>query len=113
MAIALAILVGTLIGVLLGLIGGGRSILTVPILVYLLGQNVHEASATSLVIVAINSPAGATAQMGSGTVDLSLAALFIIIGSFAEVAVGGWLAEPTKHSCHAHSQRLWCSSASP
>ena len=42
---------GILIGVSLGLIGGGGSILTVPILVYLMGTSPVVATAYSLFIV--------------------------------------------------------------
>lgn len=49
-------LVGALgIGITLGLIGGGGSILTVPIFVYLLGIDPHIATAYSLFVVGITS----------------------------------------------------------
>jgi uncharacterized membrane protein YfcA len=44
-----------LIGVSLGLLGGGGSIITVPILRYALGMEGHEAIATSLLVVATTS----------------------------------------------------------
>ncbi len=44
-----------LIGVVLGLIGGGGSILTVPILVYLLAINPMTATAYSLFVVGTSS----------------------------------------------------------
>jgi uncharacterized membrane protein YfcA len=49
---------GLFIGISLGLTGGGGSIITVPLLVYLVGQPVHAAIPTSLVVV------GATALSG-------------------------------------------------
>ena len=39
----LAIPFGLAIGVSLGMLGGGGSVLAVPILVYVLGQSVHQA----------------------------------------------------------------------
>ena len=51
-------LLALLIGLSLGLIGGGGSILAVPILVYVLGLNAKEAIATSLAIVRIVSLIG-------------------------------------------------------
>jgi len=57
-AVGLLILYGLIVGVSLGLTGGGGSIITVPLLVYLVGQPVHAAIPTSLVIV------GATALGG-------------------------------------------------
>lgn len=44
-----------LIGVTLGVLGGGGSILAVPILVYLAGQDSKEAIATSLLVVGVTS----------------------------------------------------------
>jgi uncharacterized membrane protein YfcA len=45
------LLYGLAVGVSLGLTGGGGSIITVPLLVYLVGEPVHVAIPTSLVIV--------------------------------------------------------------
>lgn len=90
MTILLAVLFGTLIGVLLGLIGGGGSILTVPILVYILDQDVHEATATSLVIVGATALVGVVPHARAGRVALKTAFLFGgagIAGAFA----GTWL----------------------
>ncbi|MFE5909549.1 sulfite exporter TauE/SafE family protein [Streptomyces wedmorensis] len=52
---ALIVAVSLLIGVSLGILGGGGSILTVPILVYLAGQETKEAIATSLFVVGVTS----------------------------------------------------------
>jgi uncharacterized membrane protein YfcA len=46
---------GILIGVSLGALGGGGSILTVPALVYVVGEPAHAATTESLVIVGITS----------------------------------------------------------
>ncbi|MEO8701459.1 MAG: sulfite exporter TauE/SafE family protein [Kofleriaceae bacterium] len=43
------------IGLSLGLLGGGGSILTVPVLHYILGLEAHEAIATSLIVVGLTS----------------------------------------------------------
>lgn len=90
MTVVLAILFGTLIGLMLGLVGGGGSILTVPILVYVIGQGVHEATATSLVIVGLTALSGALPHARAGRVVLPTALLFGgsgIAGAFA----GAWL----------------------
>jgi uncharacterized membrane protein YfcA len=89
-SIVLPIIFGTMIGMLLGLVGGGGSILTVPILVYVLGAGVHEATATSLVIVGATALAGAVPHARAGRVALPAALAFGgagIAGAFA----GGWL----------------------
>ncbi|WP_406055599.1 sulfite exporter TauE/SafE family protein [Streptomyces sp. NBC_01077] len=51
----LVVAASLLIGVSLGVLGGGGSILTVPILVYLAGQDAKEAIATSLFVVGVTS----------------------------------------------------------
>jgi uncharacterized membrane protein YfcA len=54
------------IGLSLGLLGGGGSILTVPALVYLVGQAPQAAVVTSLVIVGANSLVGAVFHQHQG-----------------------------------------------
>ncbi|HML20868.1 MAG TPA: sulfite exporter TauE/SafE family protein [Aggregatilinea sp.] len=50
---------GFTIGFLLSLLGGGGSIVTVPVLVYIIGQTPQTAVATSLAVVGANSTLGA------------------------------------------------------
>src|SRR5579872_6041707 len=47
----LLLIYGLAVGISLGLTGGGGSIITVPLLVYAVGEPVHQAIATSLVVV--------------------------------------------------------------
>lgn len=49
---------GLAIGLALGMLGGGGSVLAVPILVYVLGQSVHQATTASLVLVTAGALAG-------------------------------------------------------
>jgi len=65
-----------LIGVSLGLIGGGGSILTVPVLVYLFHVDPVLATAYSLFIVGLSSLVGAYPKYKSGLIDLKTAAVF-------------------------------------
>ena len=65
-----------LIGVVLGLIGGGGSILTVPILVYLLAINPMTATAYSLFVVGTSSLFGAFQNFKKGLVDVKTALVF-------------------------------------
>lgn len=67
-----------IIGVSLGLIGGGGSILTVPILVYLLGVNPVLATAYSLFVVGATSLAGSFSFMKKGLVNYKTAAVFAV-----------------------------------
>ena len=65
-----------LIGVILGLIGGGGSILTVPVLVYLLGVGPLLATSYSLFIAGASSLVGAVKTARKGLVDYKTAIIF-------------------------------------
>jgi uncharacterized protein len=64
------------IGISLGLIGGGGSILTLPVLVYLFGVDPVLATAYSLFIVGATSLVGAFPKYKQGTVNLKTALIF-------------------------------------
>ena len=64
------------IGVSLGLIGGGGSILTVPVLVYLLGVDPVTATSYSLFIVGTTSLIGAIPKYRNGLIQLKTAIVF-------------------------------------
>ncbi len=67
-----------LIGIALGLIGGGGSILTVPILVYLFKINPEKATSYSLFVVGITAMAGAYRHYRLGNLNLKAALPFAI-----------------------------------
>lgn len=66
------------IGVVLGLIGGGGSILTVPVLVYMLSEDPVTATAYSLFVVGTASLVGAFQNLQKGLVDVRTATIFAI-----------------------------------
>ena len=76
--IILGYLGALLIGVVLGLIGGGGSILTVPVLVYLLYFNPITATAYSLFIVGVSSIFGTVQNIKKQRVNFKVAILFSI-----------------------------------
>ena len=78
--LAIAIPAGLLIGLSLGALGGGGSILTVPVLVYLLHQSAHAAAAGSLLIVEITATAGMFAHRRAGRVRLAPGVIFGVLG---------------------------------
>ena len=78
--LAIAIPAGLLIGLSLGALGGGGSILTVPVLVYLLHQPPHAATAGSLLIVGITATAGMAAHRRAGRVRLAPGVTFGVLG---------------------------------
>ncbi|MEQ9406050.1 MAG: sulfite exporter TauE/SafE family protein [Cyclobacteriaceae bacterium] len=69
-------LFAVIIGISLGLIGGGGSILTVPVMVYLFGINPVLATAYSLFVVGTTSLVGSVAKFRVGLVDLKTALVF-------------------------------------
>ena len=75
-----AIGAGLLIGLSLGGLGGGGSILTVPALVYLLGQSAHQATATSLLVVGTAALAGVASHARAGRVRLREGVIFGALG---------------------------------
>ncbi|HVA60160.1 MAG TPA: sulfite exporter TauE/SafE family protein [Mycobacteriales bacterium] len=87
--IALAIAFGLAIGVALGALGGGGSILTVPALVYALGQSARAATAGSLVIVGIAAIAGTAGHARAGRVRWRAGTGFGVAGVAASFA-GAW-----------------------
>ena len=67
-----------LIGLVLGLIGGGGSILTVPIFVYLFDTNPILATAYSLFVVGITALVGAVRNSQNQLVDFKTGVIFAI-----------------------------------
>ncbi|XCF05497.1 sulfite exporter TauE/SafE family protein [Tamlana crocina] len=65
-----------LIGLVLGLIGGGGSILTVPVMVYVLGLNPIVATAYSLFVVGVSSVVGTFQKHKKGLVDFKTGLAF-------------------------------------
>ncbi len=80
------------IGVTLGLLGGGGSILAVPVLVYVAGQDAKAAIAMSLLVVGVTSAAGAVSHARAGRVQWRTAAIFGTAG-MAGAYGGGRLAQ--------------------
>ena len=64
------------VGLTLGLMGGGGSILTVPILVYLFSIDAVQATADSLFIVGVTSLAGSISHMKMGNIHWRTAVIF-------------------------------------
>jgi uncharacterized membrane protein YfcA len=78
--LAIAIPAGLLIGLSLGALGGGGSILTVPVLIYLLHQAPHAATTGSLLIVGITAVAGMIAHRRAGRVRFAPGIAFGVLG---------------------------------
>lgn len=89
--IALTVALAVLVGVTLGLLGGGGSILTVPLLAYVAGMDAKEAIATSLLVVGVTSAVGAISHARAGRVQWRTGILFGAAGMVGAY-VGGLLA---------------------
>lgn len=81
MSLLALVLSGVLVGVSLGLIGGGGSVLAVPLLVYAVGlRDAHQAIGTSAVAVAGNALVNLFAYARQGAVKWRCAAVFAGMG---------------------------------
>jgi uncharacterized membrane protein YfcA len=87
----LAVLSGGLVGFSLGLIGGGGSVLAVPLLVYVVGvKNPHVAIGTSALAVAANAAVNLYSHWRTGHVKLNCAVTYAAFG-IAGAAIGSSL----------------------
>lgn len=90
MSYALALAFGVAIGIVLGALGGGGAILTVPVLVYALGQTPTDATTGSLVIVGLTSAVAVIGRARAGQVSWRAGLAFAALGlgaTFAGTAV--------------------------
>ena len=85
----LAVLSGSLVGLSLGLIGGGGSILAVPLMAYVVGLPPHVAIGTSAVAVSISALASLGGHARARTVKWPCAVVFAASG-VAGAAVGAY-----------------------
>jgi hypothetical protein len=82
---------GSLVGFALGLLGGGGSILAVPLLVYVVGlKDPHVAIGTSALAVSVNAFANLISHARAGTVKWPCAVVFALAG-VAGAAAGAML----------------------
>jgi uncharacterized membrane protein YfcA len=93
-------LVGALvIGASLGLLGGGGSILTVPVFVYAAGVDPKTAVAASLPVVALTSGSAAIAHWRQGNVQVRTALVYgatAAVGSFAGARIASLMSGATQ-----------------
>lgn len=88
---ALGAFSGALVGFVLGLVGGGGSILAVPLIVYLVRvRDPHIAIGTSALAVAVNAALGLVSHWRIGNVKWRCAAVFAVTG-IVGAAIGSTL----------------------
>ncbi|MGW7478168.1 sulfite exporter TauE/SafE family protein [Nonomuraea muscovyensis] len=90
--IALTLAAAVVVGMTLGLFGGGGSILTVPVLVYLAGVPTKAAIAMSLFVVAVTSAVSAVGHARAGRIRWRIGLIFGAAGMAG--AYGGGLIGP-------------------
>lgn len=76
---AVGVVLAAAVGLLLGALGGGGSILMVPLLVYVMGVPTREAVVISLPVVGLTSVAAAVGHWRAGHVQVRAAALFGVL----------------------------------
>lgn len=91
MLFILGYLAAIVIGISLGLIGGGGSILTVPVLYYLFGVDPAMATAYSLFIVGTSSLVGAFPKYKQGLISLKTAIVFGVPSIASVFATRMWV----------------------
>lgn len=94
LTLAVVLALAVLVGVSLGLLGGGGSILTVPLLVYVAGMPTKEAITASLFVVGVTSVAGAIGHARAGRVEWRTGLVFGaagMAGAFAGGLLGGYI----------------------
>jgi hypothetical protein len=92
--IAAALALGIAVGLAIGMLGGGGSVLAVPILVYLLGADVGQATTMSLLVVTVGALVGSFGHHRAGRVCRRHATAFtaaalpgVVLGTAAGGAV--------------------------
>jgi len=97
--LSLGLILAAAIGLSLGLLGGGGSILTVPVLVYVLGVEAKPAIAMSLAVVGATSLIGAALHWRLGNLRIAVAVPFGLLtmaGAFAGAKLATLLSGTTQ-----------------
>ncbi|WP_299561140.1 sulfite exporter TauE/SafE family protein [uncultured Mycolicibacterium sp.] len=85
---ALTVALAVLVGISLGLLGGGGSILTVPLLAYVAGMDAKQAIATSLLVVGVTSAVGSISHARAHRVQWRTGLVFGAAGMAGAYAGG-------------------------
>ena len=96
---AIGLVLAAIVGLSLGLLGGGGSILTVPIFVYVLGYDAKTAIAVSLPIIGITSLAGVVNHWRAGNVNIRVALMFgavAMVGAFVGARLAQYVSGPVQ-----------------
>ncbi len=87
----LGLLLSLFIGLILGLVGGGGSILTVPLVHYVFGETMLLATSYSLFVVALSATFGSIQRIKNKEVDFEKALIFVVPSMLTAVAIRLWI----------------------
>ncbi|HIP31150.1 MAG TPA: sulfite exporter TauE/SafE family protein [Crocinitomicaceae bacterium] len=87
----IGLIISLAIGVILGLVGGGGSILTVPLVHYVFGEPMLLATTYSLFVVALSAAFGSVQRIKNKEVDFQKAFVFVVPSMLTAVAVRMWV----------------------
>ena len=92
----LLVVVGLVTGFLSGMFGVGGGFVIVPALVLFSGMKIHQAVATSLLVIVLVSISGVTSYVASGNELSWETALQFLIGGFLGMWIGGLVSKKLK-----------------
>ena len=87
----IGLIIALVIGVILGLIGGGGSILTVPLINYFFDTELLLATTYSLIIVTVSSLFGFAQRISKKQVDYQIALIFAIPSMLLAFSIRYWI----------------------
>lgn len=85
------LILSLLIGLVLGLVGGGGSILTVPLVRYVFGETMLMATTYSLFVVAVSAAVGSIQRFKAGDVEAKSAIIFVIPSMLTAISIRLWV----------------------
>ena len=87
----LGLILSLIIGLVLGLVGGGGSILTVPLVHYVFGETMLLATTYSLFVVAVSASVGSVQRIRMGQVDFHKALIFVVPSMLTAFCIRLWI----------------------
>ena len=87
----IGLIISLAIGVILGLVGGGGSILTVPLVHYVFGEPMLLATTYSLFVVALSAAFGSIQRIRNNEVDFHKAFVFVVPSMLTAIAIRMWV----------------------
>ena len=87
----IGLIISLAIGIILGLVGGGGSILTVPLVHHFFGESMLLATSYSLFVVTLSAAVGSVQRIKNKEVDFKKAFIFVVPSMLTAVAIRMWV----------------------